>query len=44
MACVCGHAIEDHEDERGPCEGIDNSGGTEEDCDCVAYEEDEEDQ
>lgn len=35
MACVCGHAIDEHEDEIGPC-SIDE-------CDCLGFEDDEED-
>lgn len=33
MACVCGHAIEEHIDESGECEG--------KDCDCLGFEDEE---
>ena len=38
MACICGHAEEDHIDSFGPCASEDV------DCECAGYEEDEEDQ
>ncbi len=44
MACVCGHSIEEHED--GPCEGTnsvqDGKGRREEPCQCLGFEDDEE--
>jgi hypothetical protein len=43
MACTCGHAIEEHEDEIGPCEGVntlqDGKGRREVQCECLGYEE-----
>lgn len=46
MACVCGHAIEEHEDEIGPCEGEitvqDGKGRREKPCECLGYEEEDE--
>lgn len=47
MACVCGHAIEEHEDGIGVCEGVTGAGvGPVEDqaCECLGYEEDEEEE
>ncbi len=43
MACECGHAPEDHEDETGPCDGTYRDHGKEHPCKCVAYEEAAED-
>lgn len=40
MACVCGHAIEEHDPE---CHGTYTFEGKVEDCCCLGYEEDEED-
>lgn len=48
MACVCGHAIEEHRDEIGPCEGTntvqDGKGRREQPCECLGYEEDGDDE
>jgi hypothetical protein len=49
MACVCGHAIEEHEDEIGSCEGqvtVQNGRGgrKEQPCDCLGYEDDDDDE
>lgn len=48
MACVCGHAIEEHKDESGPCEGEqtvqDGKGRREIPCECLGYEGDEDDE
>lgn len=46
MACVCGHAIEEHQDEIGPCEGTitvsdGNIARREKPCECLGYEEEE---
>lgn len=38
MACVCGHAIEEHDDDDGPCIGDDGE------CECLGYEEDEDEE
>ncbi len=44
MACVCGHAIEEHEDGIGACEGEIGIGRTFTPCECLGYEEDEEEE
>jgi hypothetical protein len=48
VACTCGHAIEEHEDEIGPCEGVntlqDGKGRREVQCECLGYEKDEEEE
>jgi hypothetical protein len=45
VACVCGHAIEEHEDEIGPCEGVNTvqhgQGRREVSCECLGYEEED---
>ena len=43
MACVCGHAIEEHEDEVGKCEGTYMEGRRTVSCDCLNYDEEIED-
>ena len=44
MACICGHAIEDHKNERGPCSFRHRIGGAQEPeyCLCLSYEDDDE--